>query len=268
MGDWIEFSSFMQDVKDSVKSLGLRPHQECYFRGHLDTTFKLLPSLFRQGEKTSDEYWKLERRIFFEFRARARQLYSADYSEWDVLFHMQHHGVPTRLLDWTSVFGVALYFSLLNFKDDTEQVPCIWILNPYALNEIEWNLYRLYSPKFLAREHLTNRSYDYDDLLIGDHPKHWGSKELWELPKAIYSHLRSERMFAQSGFFTIHGLNLAPIEEILQGRDEILKKVVLPKGAVSAAREFLKLSGIGHRQLFPDLDGLARSIRDQFGLMR
>lgn len=46
-----------------------------------------------------DEYWKLERHIYFEFRARARQLYSADYSGWDVLFHMQHHGVPTRLLD-------------------------------------------------------------------------------------------------------------------------------------------------------------------------
>lgn len=85
------------------------------------------------------------------------------------------------------MFGVALYFSLLNFKEDTEQIPCVWILNPYALKEAEWGLYRLFNPKFLPRENLTNHSYEYDDLLLGDHSKHWKSK-LWEMPKAKYSH--------------------------------------------------------------------------------
>lgn len=64
-------------------------------------------------------------------------------------------------------------------------------------------------------------------------------------------------MFAQSGWFTIHGTNLCAIEDIFRDRAGILRKVDVPKAAIPGAREFLAFAGIGHRQLFPDLDGLA-----------
>src|SRR6266568_3385343 len=99
MPGWNEFAAFIEKAQEVRRSLDLRPHQECFFRGHRDTAYKLTPSLLRQGPKTSEEYWQLERRTFFEFRSRARQLYDADRSDWDVLFPMQRHGVPTRLLD-------------------------------------------------------------------------------------------------------------------------------------------------------------------------
>jgi hypothetical protein len=38
--------------------------------------------------------------------------------------------------------------------------------------------------------------------------------------------------------------------------------------AIPAAREFLSLAGIGHRQLFPRLYGLAKSIKERFDLNR
>jgi hypothetical protein len=181
---------------------------------------------------------------------------------------MQHHGVPTRLLDWSSVFGVALYFVLLNYVDKSERGPCIWILNPYALNHAAWNLYRLFSPKYIARDEDLNRSYDYGELLLGTHPRIWGDRRLWETPLAIYSHQRSERMFAQNGFFTIQGLDHRPIEEIFDARPDILCKVDVARAAIPAAKEFLSFSGIGHRQLFPDLDGVARSVCDKFTISR
>ena len=143
---WTEFAELMSRVQMERESLGLRPHQECFFRGHADDAYKLIPSLFRQRDKTVEELLKLERRMFFEFRARARQLYGADQSDWDVLFHMQHHGVPTRLLDWTSVFGVALYFALLA-PADTKRRPCVWMMNPYALNHATWGYHRLYEAR-------------------------------------------------------------------------------------------------------------------------
>jgi hypothetical protein len=95
-----------------------------------------------------------------------------------------------------------------------------------------------------------------------------GGEALWETPLAIYEHQRSERMFAQSGWFTIHGTDRRAIEDIFGDRRGILKKVDVPKAVIPAAREFLAFAGIGHRQLFPDLDGLARSICDTFELTR
>ena len=89
---------------------------------------------------------------------------------------------------------------------------------------------------------------------------------MWRTPLAIYPQQRSERMFAQSGWFTIHGTDPRSIEEIFANSPGILAKVDIPNDAIRAAREFLALAGIGHRQLFPDLDGVARSVCDKFEL--
>jgi hypothetical protein len=272
----------MNSISAAQGGLGLHSHQDVFFRGHSDSRYTLLPSLFRQrdtGEK--DYYWRLERRTFFQFRTLARELYTSNRLDWDVLFHMQHHGVPTRLLDWTSVFGVALYFALLNRAKDSTSVPCIWLLNPYALNYAEWETYNLFSPKYLARDEKNNRSYDYGELL---NKAHWGEQSQsqyknwerlpWHKPLAIYHDQRSDRMFAQSGWFTIHGTNIDPLEVIFPEQSKgtkkprILTKVEIPKAAIPAAYEFLNLAGIGHRQLFPGLDGLAKSIKERFDLNR
>jgi hypothetical protein len=253
----------MEQVQAAQSNMNLRPHQEAFYRGHRSTGYKLLPSLYRQRLREGERIDKLERRMFFEFRTRARQLYDSP-TDWDILFHMQHHGVPTRLLDWTSVFGVALYFALLNYDDNSDQPPCIWILNPYALNAAVWNLYRLFHPRYLARDEHLNRSYDFGELLLGTRPQQWKDGKLWETPMAIYSHQRSERMFAQNGWFTIHGEDRRPIDEIFWDRRDIVSKVEVPRASVRAAREFLSLAGIGHRQLFPDLDGIARSLCEKF----
>ena len=212
---------------------------------------------------------------FFQFRALARELYAADRLDWDVLFHMQHHGVPTRLLDWTSVLGVALYFALLGSRSSSDSVPCIWLLNPYGLNKAVWDTHNLFNPAYLARDEANDRSYDYGELLIGAHMGHesqakskgW-DKLPWDKPLAIYDNQRSDRMYAQSGWFTIHGTDIAPLEQIFGHKSDILQKVEIPAPALPAAKQFLGLAGIGHRQLFPGLDGLARSVKERFGLTR
>ena len=267
MKNWDAFATFMDSVESAKDGLGLRSHQDAFFRGHSKSTYTLLPSLFRQNCKSADEFWKLERRSFFHFRALARELHAADRLDWDVLFHMQHHGLPTRLLDWTSVFGVALYFALLGHQGETEPLPCIWLLNPYALNKATWDTYNLFDPKYLARDEQKNRTYDYGELLLDVHPE--GSGRLpWGNPLAIYTTQRSDRMFVQSGWFTIHGTNIAPLEDILRDRPEVLRKVDVPTVAIPAAKEFLALAGIGHRQLFPGLDGLAKSVKERFEITR
>jgi hypothetical protein len=262
MSTWSAFTAFVEAVQEARDGLQLRSHQECFYRGHNDTNHQLLPSLFRKRDRTPEQYWKLERRAFFEFQVRARQLYETENSGWDVLFHMQHHGVPTRLLDWTSTFGVALYFALLNYQEAAPQPPCIWVMNPYALNHEVWGWYRLFNPKYLVRNEDSNRSWDYSELLLDSHPVGW------KTPVAIYPLQRSQRMFAQNGWFTIHGTDLRSLQEMFPDRPDILRKIEIPKAAVPAGEQFLALAGIGHRQLFPELDGVARSVCERFGFGR
>lgn len=75
-------------------------------------------------------------------------------------------------------------------------------------------------------------------------------------------HTRVDR---QRGFFTFHGNNIAPIEETCP---DCVKRICIPPHLVREVREQLSFSGIDYFRLFPDLDGLAQSVKDQFRFTR
>jgi FRG domain len=107
------------------------------FRGHSDASWALLPALARRPSRQG-----LEAIIYYDFMSRAGSLLSDDRTGWNHLFAMQHHGVPTRLLDWTTTFGVALHFATRDGAGDA----AIWILDPFLLNSKTWASNTLPSP--------------------------------------------------------------------------------------------------------------------------
>ena len=111
-----------------------------WYRGLNNRTYKLLPSLFRnpQGrardKNASSDPRQREKNLFARFKTRAgEQLPSGLQSSWEILSVMQHYGVPTRIMDWTESLFAALYFAL-EYKDESPS-PCIWLLNPFGLNQ-------------------------------------------------------------------------------------------------------------------------------------
>jgi hypothetical protein len=123
-------------ISDWEQLLDLEPEFGGWvYRGHSNTDWELETSLHRtvsnnQIGYTADdsEYFFAERASLKSFKSRAHFYLDhlpqdEDLAAW--LAVMQHHGTPTRLLDFTYSLYVAAYFALINATTDS----CIWAVN-------------------------------------------------------------------------------------------------------------------------------------------
>jgi len=233
MDAWFELYQQFSDTIESAKSDIL------FFRGHSDASWQLVPTLARVNVRNPTQ---IEKMIYFDFLTRAGSLLPANNSCWNNAFAMQHHGLPTRLLDWTENFATALYFALKGATGES----CVWILNPFALNGTAINREVLLRPEDL--------SGTYDDYFISD------VKKLEARVVAVSPLRHHPRVYHQRAGFTVHDDLRIPLDKIYP---EVLTKIVIPKNAQYGARRFLKLVGISEFTLFPDLDGLARELNNE-----
>lgn len=208
-----------------------------FFRGHADSSWQLLPSLSRSGVHAPEH---TETVAYYDFLTRAGDLIDERASSWSTLLSMQHHGVPTRLLDWTETLGVALYFAVREGSGDA----AVWILNPFTLNRLTTGSDTLPLPHELECE--------YAEFLSDDCHAPNESKVL-----AISALRHNPRVNHQRGGFTLHYDLQTPLDQICP---DAIAKVVIPGEARAEVQRFLSVAGISEFSLFPDLDGLAREI--------
>jgi len=254
----VEWDAFLGRIARARRAVGA-DEDNAWYRGQLRSEWALLPSLLRLPDDVDSS--EVEVDLYYEFAARARELHSARLDSWEILLIMRHHGLATRLLDWTDKLGIALYFALHDWHDEPSEVeanrlPVVWVLNPFELNAASgsWEDEYLVSPSDLFQD---TGFTEYVDVIK--------NREDWPYrkPVAIYPRQVSSRQQAQGGWFTIHGKSSKPLDQIAKAA---VRKVVLTPGAVRAGKEFLKIAGLNEYLLFPDLDGLARSLHDRYGL--
>jgi len=229
---WIDF---LDKINSEINAIG---SSLICFRGQSQNDFDLIPSLLRL--KTANTLKTTEAILYYDFVNNAGVLLPHHYNEWDILFEMRHHGLPTRIMDWTENFAVALYFAL----KETPKSPTIWLLNPFDLN------------KFSHGKTIPNPldlKFGYKDAFI--HNKIMP----YEDPVVIIAPRKSTRLLAQKGVFILQGSDTTPMNKNPK-ISSCFRKFELPTDAIKDAMQFLYMAGVNQYSLFPDLDGLAKHL--------
>ncbi len=210
-----------------------------WWRGHADSRWRLLPHAYR-GTRSSDD----ERNYCLHFMTKAPARYpNCPTNDLDWLFLMQHHGLPTRLLDWTESPLTALFFAVASHDSEPG---ALWALHASKLNKYQAKTPGILSPRNAAVQNIaeeafrdTQQNLPYETLATG----------------APHIDLR---MVTQQAVSTIHATR-TPVEQ-LPNKSEFLEKIEIPRGHKEHLRLFLKMLGIKKSVLFPDLGHLAEEI--------
>ncbi len=220
---------------------------QIWFRGQSAFTWKLQPTFLRK-EKNVSEFT-----LITKFKQNASLLINrppSNYFDW--LFQMQHHGVPTRLLDWTESALTALYFAVED-NNSIRKDGALWILFPTELNK-NANIYsdeNFYIPSF---EDMVLKNYNPEVF----HQE----KNTKLLPVAAIASRNNTRMQAQLGVFTISHRDKTPIEDI--GDKGHIWKYKIPASHKKTIKSELALLGITKFQVFPELSSIGEIIKNGF----
>ncbi|MBK6917727.1 MAG: FRG domain-containing protein [Deltaproteobacteria bacterium] len=224
-----------------------------WYRGQSCQNYRLLPKLMRDG-KSDAEVFERETRLLTRFRQRSMAYWPTGYPQtsWEHLFAMQHHGAPTRLLDWTENLFVACYFALSSDPPHADHVcvPSIWCVDP-----VRWNR----STPVLSEYGDTIRVLTTADEELESYMPET-QKRRGKSPVAMFGAHNSDRIVAQRGTFVVWGADPRPLEEFASPSDPTL----LWRVTLNAKREdlFKDLQTLGFTEtmIFPELPYLATEL--------
>jgi FRG domain len=260
-----------------VLGKGLAGH---VFRGQSDAKWSLSTTIERAARRYGFPDGALRNRevvLLNNFQRRAHQYLDdppslEDRLEWLAL--MQHHGAPTRLLDFSHSFYVAAFFSM----ESAEQDGAIWALSTdftmghtsNLLSQTKTMLDLEVESRAVLQAHLSGRQTSTCVMLVEPHRM-------------------NARLAVQQGCFVVPGdlsksfmeslacclevdvatLAVKKARSLRPGDadrlfDSPVIKIVLPKEIHNRAVWDLDQMNVNATSLFPGLDGFARSLHTWF----
>jgi len=201
-------------------------------------------------QRLGGPYDRLERHLLRNFRKYAHSDDNFGGSTWNWLALAQHHGLPTRLLDWTYSPYVALHFAT-NELDHIGEDARIWCLNYVGLNQyipeklrsvIEKESSNVYTPELLDTVIRTlDELSDFEETFL-----------LFLEPPSI-----DNRIVNQYALFSMLSKSEALLEDWLHDHPGLFYSIRIPAELKWEIRDKLDQANITERVLFPGLGGLS-----------
>jgi hypothetical protein len=230
------------------------------FRGLPSIDYKLESSLHRLGHADTKTTQFIEGRLIDSFRKYAHGEFDANASIWHWISLAQHHGLPTRLLDWTYSPFVALHFATsdIQARDSHAVVWCVdrfgrrtW-LPPDLRDALERTRSGVFPIELLATEFPTFDKFDVpdasNDFMIFFEPPSLDSRIINQ--GALFS-------FASRATLDLDNWLGQACAQTPQGLPSLCKKVIVDKALKWEVRDYLDQANVQERVLFPGLDGLS-----------
>ncbi len=252
----------LSEYLDSVKSLASAwkseeevdrrgDERDLWFRGQKFAEWGLSPQLYREPYQGA-----AEDEIRQEFQSQAIQLIQGRQpdTKWEWYFLMQHHRIPTRLLDWTGNPLVALYFAVDNHPGNSDAA--VWVLDPWWLNaKLRMGISGPMLCDWSEAERYLN---DLEDSFAG-------KKITVQLPAAIDPPHVDRRLAAQKSRFVVFGKTKDMTRtKAARSTGARLAKIVIKRKSVNAIAGELPNSGVTAFSIFPDLEGLCEEVRQRW----
>jgi len=257
--------AFIEFVNSLTNIASLNAYkQPILFRGQANSQWRLEPKMYRlvrgirkehalRMEFDSIKYFKQQAHLFL-----GQHLVPApnDVGEW--LGLMQHYSAPTRMLDWTSSFNVALYFATTGQPVDSDGA--VWLF---------WvdGLYR-------AMEKYADLSKEEVADILSSEKKfvEFGCTKAKPKIDTYDMSIKSERMIAQQTIFTYcdelfcdHAdlIGNALMDSVQDNREfGYLFKIIISPETKRKVRQHLHKLNLCAATLFPGADGVGRAISE------
>ena len=217
------FDSLPSVLNHALKKYFVLQRGQWIFRGHSNKCFLLKPSIGRtpHTSKTTEIY---EKSIFTIFKREAQgYIQTLPSTDWEWLSFAQHHGLPTRLLDWSYNPMTALYFAA---DRDPGQ---------------DGEFFALRAPRQASESVRKGSPFDLT------------------VPAKYFPSIVSPRIRAQEGLFVACSALDESLDSTLPPNWE-MERVIIPAEAKAELRYTLFRMGVHASSLFPDIDGLAKRL--------
>ena len=221
------------------------------FRGMCAANRDLTSSLIRLGLS----YEKQEGHMLRNFRKYARSSRQEGDTVWNWLALAQHHGLPTRLLDWTYSPFVALHFATDNLALRGED-GVIWRVDFCAANQLLPDKLKSILDEEGA-DVFTVEMLDKAGASLTDFDG------LADAPFLVFFEPPSidDRIINQFSLFALMSSPTANLTEWAMAHPNLCGKIILSAALKGEVRDKLDQANITERVLFPGLDGLSRWLK-------